>query len=258
MKTMIINKSIERVFRIIELLAYSKDEEYLTLDDISKASSLNISTTYRYLKDLMHIGLIEKNEQNKHYRLTLELYKIGNSILYNRSGNVVSYAIQSIKQFSKQYNEIINLYAFEKNQVICIFRADNFGHPVSYSIKIGSQHPAYCTAAGKVFLSNKNKDDIDSYFKEIKMQRYTQNTQIDVDKIIKELILTKKNGYALDKEEYIAGANCIAVPIKTNNDNVYYSISIVLPQNKLESYNFPKLVDDLKKTAENISNRITN
>ena len=254
---MIINKSIERVFRIIELLAYSKDKENFTLDDISKATSLNISTTYRYLKDLVHIGLIEKNEQEKHYRLTLELYKIGNSILYNRNGNIVSYAIQSIKQFSKQYNEIINLYTFEKNQAICIFRVDNFSHPVSYSIKIGSQHPAYCTAAGKIFLSSRSKHDIDSYFKGTKMQKYTQNTQIDVYNIIKELILIKENGYALDKEEYIAGANCIAVPIKTNNDNVYYAMSIVLPRSKLESYNLPDLISDLKKTAENISNRIT-
>lgn len=253
---MITNQSIGRTFKIVELLAYNEEKEEFSLDDISKATSLNISTTYRFLENLIQIGIVEKNEKNKKYRLTLELYKIGSSILHKRSGNIVSYAIQSIKLLSRQYNETINLYTFEKGQAICIYRIENSNSPVSYSIKIGSQHPAYCTAAGKIFLSYQNKDDIESYFNKIKVQKYTKNTQTDINKIKKELVIIKENGYALDKEEYMYGANCLAVPILSDQNNVNYSISIVLPRSRVDSYNLSKLICDLKKKANNISNNI--
>ena len=256
MKIMIKSQSIERTFRIIQLLAYDEEKEEFSLSDISEAISLNISTTHRYLEDLISIGLIEKNEKNKQYRLTLELYKLGNSILYKRSGNIVANAIQSIKLLFKQYNETINFYTFERNHAICIYRIDNTASSVSYSIKIGSQHPAYCTAAGKIFLSYQGKDSTEFYFKSTKFQKYTQNTQIDVNEIKKNLLLIKKDGYALDKEEYIDGANCIAVPIFNNENKVDYAMSIVLPRSRVRTYNFTELVNDLKKAANYIAANI--
>lgn len=254
---MVINQSIIRAFKIIEFLAYHEEKEEFNLNDISKATSLNISTTYRFLENLKQIGIVERNEKSRQYRLTLELYKLGNNILYKRNGNLISYAIQSIKLLSKQYNEIVNLYAFEKNQIICIYRIDNFNVSVSYSIKIGSQHPAYCTAAGKTFLAFLNDEDLTSYFKETKIRKYTKNTKTDINEIKEDLMLAKKNGYALDKEEYIDGANCVAVPILTNKNNIKYSMSIVLPRNRTDSHNFSELICDLKKTAKDISNNIS-
>lgn len=253
---MIPNQSIERAFKIIKFLAYDEGKEEFSLYDISKATNLNVSTVYRFLKNLEKIGFIEKNKKSKKYRLTLELFKIGNRILYKRNGNIVHYAIQSMKSLSKQYNETINLYSFEKNQVICIYRIENFTYPVEYSIKIGSQHPAYCTAAGKIFLSYHNKEFIDSYFRKIEIFKYTKNTQVDINQIKKELILIKKNGYAFDKEEYIDGANCIAVPIIGLENSIEYSISIVLPRSRKNSYNISNIKHDLFKAANEISNHI--
>ena len=254
---MIKSQSIERTFRIIELLAYDEGKEEFNLSDISEAISLNISTTHRYLEDLIKIGLIEKNEKNKQYRLTLELFKLGNNILYKRSGNIVTNAIQSIKSLFKQYNETINLYTFERNHAICVYRIENTTNSVSYSIRIGSQHPAYCTAAGKIFLAHRGKDFTESYFKNTIIKKYTQNTQIDVNEIKKSLLLIKKDGYALDKEEYIDGANCIAVPIFNNENEVDYAMSIVLSRSKVGTYNFIKIVNDLKKTARDIVTNIS-
>ncbi len=251
---MVPNQSIIRAFKIIEYLAYHKEKEELSLNDISKATSLNTSTVYRFLENLRQIGIVEKNDKNKQYRLTLELYKLGSSIIDKRNGNLINYAIQSIKLLANQYREIINLYAFEKNQIICIYRMDNFNSTVSYSIKIGSQHPAYCTASGKIFLSNMDEEEITSYFSKIKLHKYTKNTKTNINEIKDELILVKNDGYALDKEEYIDGANCIAVPIITRKNNIHYSISMVLPRSRSNSHDFSQLMYDLKKTANTISN----
>ena len=94
---MVPNQSIIRAFKIIEYLAYHKEKEELSLNDISKATSLNTSTVYRFLENLRQIGIVEKNDKNKQYRLTLELYKLGSSIIDKRNGNLINYAIQSIK-----------------------------------------------------------------------------------------------------------------------------------------------------------------
>ena len=248
------NQSIERAFKIIEILAF-QDSGELKIVEISKKTGLSSSTIYRFLKTLNRLNLVEKNSQNKKYRLTLELFKIGNNILINRNRNVLNYSIEKMKSLSKKYNETINLSTFEKNQVIYIYKI-TCTNSIKYEVTIGSEHPAYCTATGKIFLAYRNEEFIDSYLKINKLLKFTKNTVIDEDEIIKELKSVKLAGYALDKNEYIEGANCIAVPIIDINNHVNYALSISLPRVRLKYYKILNIIDDLIKSANDVSERI--
>jgi len=244
------NQSIERAFKIIKTLALHDNSE-LKIIEISKKTGLSSSTIYRFLKTLSKLNIIEKNSQNKKYRLTLELFRIGNSILINRNKNIVNYSIEQIRYLSKKYNETINLSTFEKNRVIYIYKI-TCTNSVKYDIAIGSEHPAYCTATGKIFLAYRNEEFINSYFDKERLVKYTKNTVIDKEKIKKGLKSVKLFGYALDKNEYIEGSNCIAVPIIDFNNHVNYAISISLPRVRLKSYNISNVIDDLLKSAKDI------
>jgi len=248
------NQSVGRVFKIIKTMAFDEIDE-LSITEISKKTGLNIATIYRFLTTLGRLGLVERNSKNKKYRLTLELYEIGINIIYKRNGNILSYSIKKIKSLSKKYNETINLSTFEKNQVIFVYKITST-NSIKYDVRIGSRHPAYCTAAGKIFLAYQDETFINSYFEKIKLLKYTKNTIIDINKIKNELELIKKNGYAFDKEEYIDGANCIAAPIIDFNNNIVYTISISLPHTRLKSYNISNIIDDLLKSVDDISKYI--
>jgi len=248
------NQSVGRAFKIIKIIAFDEIDE-LSITEISKKTGLNIATIYRFLTTLGRLGLVEKNSKNKKYRLTLELFRIGNNILINRNRNLLNYSIEKMKSLSKKYNETINLSTFEKNQVIYIYKIP-CTNSIKYEVTIGSEHPAYCTATGKIFLAYRNEEFIDSYLKVKKLLKYTKNTVIDEDEIIKELKSVKLAGYALDKNEYIEGANCIAVPIIDINNHVNYALSISVPCLRLKSYKISNIIDDLTKSANAISKMI--
>jgi len=244
------NQSIGRAYKIIKCLAFNEFNE-LSITEISKQVEFNIATTYRFLKSLSNLGLIEQNSKTKKYRLTLELFKIGNSILNNRNRSIISYSIEQMHSLSRKYNETINLSTFEKNRIIYIYKITST-NSIKYDVTIGSVHPAYCTASGKIMLAYRDKEFVDSYFNEIKLTKYTENTKIDIDAIKKELELVKINGYALDKNEYIEGSNCIAAPIIDYNNDVNYALSISLPHIRLKFYNLSNIVEDLSKSVKAI------
>lgn len=248
------NQSVERAFKIIEVLAFEEIDE-LSVTEISKKTGLNIVTTYRFLVTLGKLGLIEKNSKNKKYRITLELFRIGSNIIYKKDKNIVNYSIEQIKSLSKKYNETINLSTFENGQVIYVYKITSSSN-IKYDIKIGSQHPAYCTAAGKIFLSYQNDEFFNSYFNKIKLLKYTEHTIVDKNQIKKQLKSIKKKGFAFDKEEYINGANCIAVPIFGLDNEINYAISISIPHCRIRNYNILDIVNDLLKSSNEVSKMI--
>lgn len=246
------NQSLERAFKIIELLAFDETDEELGITEISKKIELNVSSIYRFLKTLKKLELVEKNPVNKKYKLTLKLFSIGASINNKRNKYILDCTITEMKYLSKKYNESLNLSTFVKNCIMYIYKISTT-YNIKYDIQIGSQHPAYCTASGKIFLANRNNKFVDSYLKKTKLVKYTQNTIVDINKLKKELGDIRIKNYSIDREEYIRRVQCIAVPIKEPDGNVNFSLIFAIPTNRLHLYKISEIIDDLLKSANKIS-----
>lgn len=247
-----LNQSLERAFKIIELFALDETDEELSITEISKKIELNISSAYRFLKTLEKLELVEKNPNNKKYKLTLKLFSIGASINNKRNKNILNRTITEMKHLSKKYNESLNLSTFEKKYIMYIYKISTT-HNIKYDIQIGSRHPAYCTASGKIFLAYKNNKFVNSYLKKTKLVKHTQNTIVDIDKLKKELEDVRIKNYSIDREEYIRGVQCIAVPIKKLDGNVNFSLIFAIPTSRLHLYKISEIIDDLLKSANKIS-----
>ena len=245
------NQSVKRAFEIIELLASDESEE-LRIIEISKKTKLNISSTYRFLQTLEKLDLIEKNPVNKKYKLTLKLFNIGASINNKGTKDVLNRAINEVRYLSKKYNETLNVSIFEKNCIMYIYKISTT-HSIKYDITIGSRHPAYCTASGKIFLAYRNKKFFDSYVKKTKLIKYTPNTIVNIDELKKELVTIRTKSYSIDREEYIRGVHCISAPIKELDGSVNFALVFVIPTSRLHLNKISAIVDDLLKSTNKIS-----
>jgi len=67
------------------------------------------------------------------------------------------------------------------------------------------------------------------------LPRYTENTITDVSKLKQELSIIKREGIAIDNEEFVPGVKCVATPIKDANGNVVAAASISGPSGRLSS-----------------------
>lgn len=245
-----INESLEKANKIVDLLTR---ENELKIIEISNATKLNVSTIYRYMYSLEKLGIIERSPFNKdYYRLSLKLFSIGSSINVRRNESILNCSINEMNNLFKKYKESLNLSTFDNNEIMYIYKISTT-HDIKYEIQIGSRHPAYCTASGKIFLAFQDNEFIDSYFKELDLVKFTKNTIVDINELKIVLEKTKINKYSIDKEEYINGVTCFAVPIESEHCNVNFALVMVIPTSRLQLYSTSQIINDLLESSKNIS-----
>jgi len=84
----------------------------------------------------------------------------------------------------------------------------------------------------------------------------TEKTITDPDTMRLELSKIRKQGYAMEDEEFQMGLFCISAPIRGYKGRVIAAISTTIPKYRLETENIPDITKDLIETANNISDEL--
>lgn len=82
------------------------------------------------------------------------------------------------------------------------------------SARVGNGIPLLAGAIGKIFLSDLAPAELGKFLEENRLPRFTDNSILDIDKYVLEVEKARKQGYALDNEEYLPGVRAVAVPIR--------------------------------------------
>jgi DNA-binding IclR family transcriptional regulator len=84
--------------------------------------------------------------------------------------------------------------------------------PTIYS-RFGKTAPAYCVSLGKAILAELPEARLNAYLAEQPLLRRTPNTITQESALRRELARIKRQGYAVDREEYMTGTFCVAATI---------------------------------------------
>jgi DNA-binding IclR family transcriptional regulator len=88
------------------------------------------------------------------------------------------------------------------------------------------------------------------------MKPYGKNTITSIDDLFKELEKIRKQGYAIDNEEYYEGVRCVAAPIRAGG-KIVAALSIT---GSIFTMTMERINNELKtmllKTTERISNEM--
>jgi IclR family KDG regulon transcriptional repressor len=123
---------------------------------------------------------------------------------------------------------------------------------------IGSYRAAYCTSLGKVLLSFCSEQTLQNYLQTIDFKPFTPKTIIDKTKFLEELSTIKKQGFAIDNEEFEVGLICVAVPVFNQNNELIASLSASGPANRFKKEELNNYVRILKNGAVAIQEKIAN
>lgn len=168
------------------------------------------ATMHRWLGSLEDAGLIQRTPDGRRYELAMRASQLAFSILSNRPGGAIRHEI--LKRVVQEVGEACNLTVLDGMQVTYLDRVES-KWPLRITFQRGSKVPAYCSASGKLFLALMQPAKRDLILSEIKFERLTENTVVDRKALLKEFLDIRRDGYALDREEYLSGLVCLAVPI---------------------------------------------
>jgi IclR family pca regulon transcriptional regulator len=86
-------------------------------------------------------------------------------------------------------------------------------HPVRYDVNMDAAITPYCTAVGRMLLAHAPAEVLEDYLSRVRLLSYTRFTVVDVEEIREILVDVRRNGYALNDQEFITGSTGIAAPI---------------------------------------------
>ena len=223
-------KSLEKVFRIIDLV---EDNKEMKLQEIADELGLYKSTAHRLVAELCKNGFLRKNESTKSYQLGMKFVDLSSHIIDNM--DIREVATRGIKRLNDVTGETIHLALLVDNQVIYVDKKES-AHAIRMYSQIGKVAPIYCTGVGKAVLAFQPAETIEKLLDGVHFQRFTPNTIVTRKELVRELATIRRNGFDFDREEHELHVGCIAGPVRDNTASVVASVSVtaVLYQLKWE------------------------
>ncbi len=206
--------SLERSLRTMEVL--SRYPRSLSLSELSRLTGDSRSTLHHILHTLLPHGYIFQDAETKKYSLGLKFLAISKGILDNL--DIRKAAHPALRQLHEKYPATsIHLYLFRQGKIVCIEKINSV-EGLSLATYIGFSTDPHATASGKVFLSEIPPEKIKDLYQDRPLKKYGKKTITNLNKLIREIIRVKSQGFAVDDEEYYEGVRCIAAPIRKGNE----------------------------------------
>jgi DNA-binding IclR family transcriptional regulator len=240
-------QSLDKGLLLLEII---EQETYpVSLNTLWKRLGWDKATILRMCTTLERRGYLHRDPQTKRYSLGLKIFGLYQSILNNV--DVQKTAHPCLEKIEKETRESTHLgFIFEKSVVFVDKVMGRDFSPVN--VQIGGREPLHCTALGKAFLAFLEKEERAGYVEE-PLRKYTDSTIDSVAQLNKNLLETRKRGYALDNEEYIAGVRCVAAPILNRERKPVAMIGISVPRERLPDERAVKYGLFIKEKALEVS-----
>nr|WP_230625711.1 IclR family transcriptional regulator [Cupriavidus necator] len=195
-----------RLFGLLEVIA-EKDQAF-NLQALVEETGLPKPTLHRMLQQLEAAGLIQRNGDGRQYGTGLRLRRLAENLLLNSTSHGARHMV--LRRLVEEVGESCNLTAFSGGEVLYLDRVETAA-PLRFYLHPGSRVPAHCSATGKLFLAQLAPAQRQRLLGHVELERYTQNTLTDHAQLEAELERVKRDGYAMDDEEFLPGLLCIGV-----------------------------------------------
>lgn len=244
-------ESVGRALLILDVL--TRADEGLGLAELSSATGLPRSTTYRLAQTLVHHRLAEQEEDTRGYVAGLRIVELAHRVLdrieIRRQG------LPILKQLCKQTNLTVHLGILDEGDVVYIEKCEA-DRALRMHSAVGKRSPAHCTALGKALLAYLPEDDLCSIIDRKGLSQHTPRTIVTLEGLTEELARVRALGYALDDGEHEPMIRCVGAPVRDHKGEVVAAISITGAVDYFATQSLDGLSELVVETAVRISRRL--
>ena len=233
-----------RLFALLEVIA-AKDQRY-SLQALVEETGLPKPTLHRMLQQLESAGLLHRNGDGRHYGTGARLRRLAENLLLNDSHHGARHAV--LRHLVEEVGESCNITALSGSEVVYLDRVETAA-PLRFYLHPGSRVPAHCSASGKMFLSQMTATQRRRLLAHAPLERYTANTLTDLDQLELEIKRVRRNGFALDDEEFLPGLLCAAVPVPSDNGRSNLCVAVQAPIIRLSPTKARQVLPALQRAA---------
>lgn len=218
-------QSVDRALSLLEALAEAGGEA--ALSDLSRRTSLHVSTCHHLLSTLLNWGYVAKVPGRRSYALGARVLYLGHACL--RQVDLPRRAQPYIDRINAVTGETVHLAVLQSDNIVTLAKREA-RHAVRVDTgMVGRSDAPHATATGKAMIAWLPEDQIKRVLSAHDMKRFTERTIVDYATLIEELRHVRRNGFATDREEFQPGVICVGSAIRDHAGAVVGAISASAP-----------------------------
>lgn len=203
----------------------------MSIADITAATGMNISNVFRVLQTLSALGIVERIEATKTFRLTYRSIKLG----YNAFAHldIADLARPALQRLYRAVNESVFLSVLAVPNIISIVR---ILQPQRLHM-VGHTLPAYATPDGKVLLAHLDQHTQRLHFNLLPQTLVCARHTLSRSSFISQLEEVRAQGWAATDEELALNTRGVAAPVFDRDHRCVAAVAVAAAHDR-KSYDF--------------------
>lgn len=238
-------QSVERAFAVLQCLASGP----AGVTELADRAELPKSTVSRLLATLQELGAVEQLEGGTRYRIGPAVIDLAGAA--GPTAHLVAIARPHLVELTRSLDEATGISVRDGDQVHYLDQVDG-QHAVQVRDWTGERVPLHLVPSGLVLLAGAPSADRDRYT-ERPMAATTTRSVVDRQRVRARLDAVAKNGFEWVFEEFVAGINSVAAPVR-DGASVVAAVHAHGP-----SYRFPgsRSADEVGRLVTETARRIS-
>ncbi len=240
--------SAERSLRLLALVAGA--ERPLVLADVAQHLGLPKATAHRLCTQLLESGHLVRDVEARSFSAGPALRNLAFDTLNHGLTRGLRHAV--LEELVGEVGETCNFTTLDGTGVLYLDRVEA-PWPWRLTLDVGTHVPLHCTASGKLFLAHLPAAQREQIINELPKPRLTAHTLTTARALRTECSTIAEQGYALDREEFIAGLVALAVPVRSADGTVRAAVAVHAPSARLSVADALLRLPALKRAAARLA-----
>lgn len=218
-----------RSFAILEHVAASTAP--VDVVDIIDSLKLPKATAYRLVDWFMTHGYLSREPGRKRLIVGPKLSNLAFGALSSSMRNDAPHVV--LQRLVRSLNETCNIGTLLNGEVVYLDRVESDDWPLRLHFTSGSRVPLHCSAIGKLFLALAPSPRRQRLLQSLELTRFTDRTIIERTQLESELRQIRKEQVSYDRQEYLVGVVCAAVPVIGGNGSLLAALAVQAPEARM-------------------------
>ncbi len=240
-------KSLARGLKLLELLAQAENGAGIT--ELAGQLDIDKSSASRLVQTLASYGFAEQDPDTRRYKLGPRIVTLSRTMLTRMP--LRDEAKPFLRRLMERTGEGAHLAILSQGGALYV---DQVESPATLraTTGVGTVAPLHCTALGKALLAF----DAHAHFP-TELKAYTPRTITSPETLRVHLDQTRRQGYAVDDEEYEYGVRCLAVPVFDYRGKAVGAIGISGPAGRISLERLSELAAITRTIGQELTDRLS-
>jgi IclR family transcriptional regulator, acetate operon repressor len=238
-----------RTFAILDLVARSRAA--VEVSSVIETLALPKATAYRLVDGLVSTGYLAREPARKRLTVGSRLTDLAFGAMQASMRDASRHAL--LKRLVYEVNETCNIGVMLHGEIVYLDRVEAEHWPLRLQFGPGSRVPLHCSAIGKVFLALTPSVRRRRLLESLELRSFTATTISSRPQLEAELKQIRKEQVSFDREEYLVGVVCMAVPVLGLHGEALAAIAIQAPKARMNVGDARERLPAMRRAAKELA-----